>query len=66
MEETLVFLDAGFLSKLSGYFGDGKYLLYDIIKFSKHLNFSENTPNGHGISGGPQLLTWHNFFQGSC
>ena len=34
MEETLVFIDAGFISKLSRYFGGGKYLSYDIIKFT--------------------------------
>jgi uncharacterized LabA/DUF88 family protein len=37
MEDTLVFIDAGFLSKLSKYFGGGKYLTYDIIQFSKNL-----------------------------
>lgn len=35
--KTLIFIDAGFLSKLSRYFGKGKYLLYDLIKFSKNL-----------------------------
>ena len=37
MRETLVFIDAGFLSKLSNYFGKGKYLVYDIIEFAKLL-----------------------------
>jgi len=37
MEEVLVFLDAGLLSKLSKYFGKGIYLVYDIIKFAKNL-----------------------------
>ena len=37
MEKTLILIDAGFLSKLSKYFGNGKYLLYDIITFSKNL-----------------------------
>jgi uncharacterized LabA/DUF88 family protein len=36
-ENTLVFIDAGFLSKLSKYFGNGKYLVYNIIEFSKNL-----------------------------
>jgi len=34
---TLVFIDAGFLSKLSRYFGGGKYLNYDILEFAKNL-----------------------------
>ncbi len=37
MENTLIFIDAGFLSKLSKYFGNGKYLKYNIITFSNHL-----------------------------
>ncbi|MBS3077125.1 NYN domain-containing protein [Candidatus Pacearchaeota archaeon] len=37
MEKTVVLIDAGFLSKLSRYFGSGKYLNYDIISFSKNL-----------------------------
>ncbi len=37
MENTLIFIDAGFLSKLSKYFGNGKYLKYNIIAFSKNL-----------------------------
>jgi uncharacterized LabA/DUF88 family protein len=32
-DKILVFIDANFLSKLSNYFGNGKYLVYDIIKF---------------------------------
>ncbi|OIO43438.1 hypothetical protein AUJ62_00010 [Candidatus Pacearchaeota archaeon CG1_02_32_21] len=35
--ETLMFIDAGFLSKLSKHFGKGKYLAYDLITFSKNL-----------------------------
>ena len=42
MEDVLIFLDAGLLSKLSKYFGKGKYLIYDIIKFSKNLVRKEN------------------------
>jgi uncharacterized LabA/DUF88 family protein len=37
MDETLIFLDAGFLSKLSKFYGGGKYLKYDLIKFSHNL-----------------------------
>ena len=42
MEETLIFIDAGLLSKLSRYLGKGKYLVYDIIKFAKNLARKEN------------------------
>ncbi|MEK6873476.1 MAG: NYN domain-containing protein [Nanoarchaeota archaeon] len=42
MEETLVFVDAGFLSKLSKYFGGGEYLKYDIVNFSKNLAKKQN------------------------
>lgn len=34
---ALVFIDASFLSKLSKYFGGGKYLVYDLSEFSKKL-----------------------------
>lgn len=37
MNETLVFIDAGFLSKLSKQFGKGKYLIYDLVNFSQGL-----------------------------
>ena len=42
MKNGLIFIDAGFLSKLSKYFGKGKYLVYDIIQFSKNLLIKEN------------------------
>lgn len=35
--KTLVFIDAGFLSKLAKQLGKGKYLKYDLIKFSENL-----------------------------
>ncbi len=38
MNETIVFTDAGFLSKLSKHFGNGKYLVYNLIDFSKRLS----------------------------
>ncbi len=38
MEDCLVIIDSGFLSKLSKYLGGGKHLVYDIIKFSKNLS----------------------------
>lgn len=37
VEETLVFIDEGFLSKLSKYFGKGKYLKIDYIRFAKNI-----------------------------
>ncbi|MFH1607079.1 MAG: NYN domain-containing protein [Nanoarchaeota archaeon] len=36
-KETLVFIDANFLSKLSNHFGKKKYLIYDLFKFSYNL-----------------------------
>jgi|TARA_Y100000310_G_C20548708_1_gene746930 uncharacterized LabA/DUF88 family protein len=42
MEDTLVFIDAGFLSKLSKHFGKGKYLVYDLINFSKSISKKQN------------------------
>jgi len=42
MKDTLVFIDAGFLSKLSKYFGKGKYSIYDLIEFSKKLALDQN------------------------
>jgi len=37
-ENTAVFLDAGYLSKLCKYFGAGKYLKLDLVKFASHLS----------------------------
>lgn len=37
-----VFIDDGFLAKLSKYFGNGKYLKFDRISFSKNLAKKEN------------------------
>ena len=42
MEETIVFIDAGFLSKLSKYFGEGKHLIFDLFEFPKHLSKKQN------------------------
>ncbi|MBN2042621.1 MAG: NYN domain-containing protein [Candidatus Aenigmarchaeota archaeon] len=47
MKKTLVFIDAGFLSKLSKYFGRGKYLKFDIIKLSKRLAGKQNLELKH-------------------
>ncbi len=41
MEYTLILIDAGFLSKLSKYFGKGNYLSYDLIKFSENISSKE-------------------------
>lgn len=37
MEETLVFIDAGFFSKVKKKFGEGKYLKIDLISYSELL-----------------------------
>lgn len=42
MEETLVFIDEAFLSKLSKYLGDGKYIKFDKIKFAKEIAKKHN------------------------
>src|SRR3989344_311525 len=42
MENTVVFIDAGFLSKLSKHFGEGKYLVYDLFEFPKRLSKKQN------------------------
>ena len=42
LEETIIFIDAGFLSKLSKYFGNGRYLRYNLIEFSKRLSEKQN------------------------
>ena len=35
MSKTLIFIDAGFLSKLNLYFGGGKYIKYDLFELVK-------------------------------
>jgi uncharacterized LabA/DUF88 family protein len=42
MENTIVLVDAGFLSKLSKYLGNGKYLRYNLISFSKNIALKQN------------------------
>ena len=37
MKKTIVLIDAGFLSRLNKYFGEGRFLRYDLITFSKNL-----------------------------
>lgn len=40
--EVVLFIDAGFLSKLSKHFGDGKYLKFNYLDFFKFLAKKEN------------------------
>ncbi len=42
MNGTLVFIDAGFISKLKKYFGNGNYLKTDLIKLSNNLSKKHN------------------------
>ncbi len=42
MEETLVFIDSGFLSRLSKHFGKGSYLRYNLIELAKNLALKQN------------------------
>ena len=42
MSNTLVLLDAGFLSKLSKHFGKGNYISYDILKLAENLSRKQN------------------------
>ena len=37
MEDTLIFIDEGFLSKLSKHLGGGHYVKFDVMKLSKNL-----------------------------
>ncbi len=41
MEETIVFIDGGFLSKLSKHLGSGKYINFDLVNFAKSLGKKE-------------------------
>jgi uncharacterized LabA/DUF88 family protein len=36
-KRSLIFIDAGYLSKISRYFGDGKHIKLDLIRFSSYL-----------------------------
>lgn len=47
MDKTIVIIDAGFLSKLSRYLGNGQYLNYDLIRFSKNLASKQNLSCEH-------------------
>lgn len=42
MKNTVVFLDAGFLSKLSKYMGNGSYIKFNIKEFSKKIAKKKN------------------------
>ena len=37
MEDTLIFIDEAFLSKLSKNFGHGRYLKFDRVDFAKNI-----------------------------
>lgn len=37
IEKTLVFIDAGYLSKISKFFGNGKHLKLNLVRFSLYL-----------------------------
>jgi uncharacterized LabA/DUF88 family protein len=47
MEDTIVYIDSGFLSKLSRHFGNGKYLKHDAINMSKILSKKQNLSCRH-------------------
>ena len=42
VEETLVFIDEGFLAKLSKHFGEGEYLKINYITFAKNISKEQN------------------------
>jgi len=42
MDDTIIFIDSGFLSKLSKHFGKGKYLNYKITLLAKNLALKQN------------------------
>ena len=42
MKNTLVFIDGAFVSKLSKYFGSGKYLSFDLVDFAKLVSKKQN------------------------
>ena len=47
MEETIVFIDEGFLDKLTKLLGDGKRLKFDKLKFAKRLAAKQNLAFKH-------------------
>lgn len=42
LDKTLVFIDAGYLAKISFLFGNGKYLKLDLIKFANYLAIKQS------------------------
>lgn len=46
-EKTIIFIDAGFLSKLSIHLGNGKYLKFDIVKLVEIFAKKENLEIEH-------------------
>lgn len=51
MEETLVFIDAGFLAKLSRYFGNGEYINFDIVDFARKITRKQELSVKHIFYG---------------
>lgn len=47
MDKVIILIDAGFLSKLTKYLGNGIYLKYDILNFSKNLAAKQNLSCEH-------------------
>lgn len=47
LEQALVFIDAGYLSKISKYFGNGKHVKLDLIQFSFFLCQKQNLSCEH-------------------
>jgi len=42
MEEAIVLIDSGFLSKVTKHFGGGIHLRYNLLKFAKNLSGKED------------------------
>ena len=47
IEQALVFIDAGYLSKISKYFGNGKHIKLDLVQFSFSLAQKQNLSCEH-------------------
>ena len=47
MEDTLVFIDEGFLSQLAKHFGNGRYIKINYLKFSEYLSKKQNLLCAH-------------------
>ena len=47
IEQALVFIDAGYLSKISKYFGNGKHIKLDLVQFSFQFARKQNLSCEH-------------------